>query len=210
MGHIFLKAERALYNGNTDTNVNSSDLAQGPAQLPQGPDGGRVARRWRAVGTAGGEACQTPGVSPALGDFETALQPSQRSSINSQRQIGPCVRSEPGGELWRPPGTHCCSSPAALGFQRKEWQSETRKSSGFFLTINLTLNCVATHSSPGTAIGNFKNKCNNQLVIYNSSQASKLTAAKNPCLLLEGAGSGPSLLPGRAPTRLASGQVLLN
>ena len=29
----------------TDTNVNSSDLAQGPAQLPQGPDGGRVARR---------------------------------------------------------------------------------------------------------------------------------------------------------------------
>ena len=47
-------------------------------------------------------------------------------------------------------------------------------------------------------------------MIYNSSQASKLTAAKNACLLLEGAGSGPSLLPGRAPARLASGQVLLN
>lgn len=82
-----------------------SDLAQGLAQLLQGPDGGRVARRWRAVCTAGGEACQTPGVSPALGDFETTLQPSQRSSINSQHQIGLCVRSELGGELWRPPRT---------------------------------------------------------------------------------------------------------
>lgn len=119
MGCIFLKAERALYNGNTDTNVNSSDLAQGPAQLLQGPDGGRVARQWRAVCTAGGEACQTPGVSPALGDFETTLQPSQRSSINSQRQIGPCVRSEPGGELSCGARLgHCCrraSSPGCVG-----------------------------------------------------------------------------------------------
>ena len=106
LDRIFLKAERALYNGNTDTNVNSSDLAQGLAQLLQGPDRGRVARRWRAVCTAGGETCQTPGVSPALGDFETTLQPSQRSSINSQHQIGLCVCSEPGGELlWRPPRT---------------------------------------------------------------------------------------------------------
>lgn len=113
----------------TLTRMLTSDLAQGRLSSRKAQtEGGWY--RGETVCTGGGEACQTPGVSPTLGDFETTLQPSRRSSINSQHHLGPCVRSEPGGEvLWRPPRTRCCRGlprPAALGFQRKEWESETR------------------------------------------------------------------------------------
>ena len=42
--YILEGGKRALYNGNTDTNVNLSNLAPGPAQLLRAPDRGRVAQ----------------------------------------------------------------------------------------------------------------------------------------------------------------------
>lgn len=89
---------------------------------------------------------------------------------------------------------------------------DAKKSREFFLPINLTHNHVATHSSAGTTLGNFKNKCNNQSMIYNSNQASKLTAAKTPafywkeqaqappCSLARPRSSGIKASPQLAPT----------
>lgn len=73
-------------------------------------------------------------------------------------------------------------------------------------------NRVAIHKSAGTALGNFKSKCcNNHLaLVYDSTEAAQLSAAKTPAFYWKKQAQVPFLLPGGASHVWHQGKSSIN
>lgn len=91
-------------------------------------------------------------------------------------------------------------------------RSRTQKSQWRLLRANKLSSRRAIHKSAGTAPGNFKSKCRNnqRAVVYNSTEAAQLSAAKTPAFYWKKQAQVPFLLPGGASHVWHQGKSSIN